>query len=151
MGIRLKFVQDDSMTDIEIIIRAKEQDDTVRELLEKLGTEGDLLPCSVLSDEKLIDTKDIVIISKTGRFLSVKTTNGEYILRDPLYRIEEKLDPDWFVKISQSEIVNLRFVRKWTFEGGGVIRIELENGISSYTSRRYAVQIRKILTQRGDI
>ena len=48
-------------------------------------------------------------------------------------------------KNSQSEIVNLKYVKKWSFEGGGIIKIELINGIKSYTSRRYTKAIREIL------
>jgi len=88
---------------------------------------------------------DIIILSKSGRFISVKTINGEYVLNEPLYQIEAKLNPTWFVKISQSEIVNLKYVKKWSFEGGGIIQIEMVSGIKSYTSRRYTKRIREIL------
>lgn len=50
-------------------------------------------------------------------------------LSEPLYQIEPKLNPTWFVKISQSEIVNLRYVKQWSFEGGGTIKIEMINGL----------------------
>ena len=150
MGIKIKFIQDDSVDDIEVIIRAKSQDKEVERILDSLGEEVDnVLVCNTLSNEEMIDMKDIIIISKNGRYLSVKTINGEFVLSEPLYKIEEKLDPSWFVKISQSEIVNLRHVKKWDFDGGGIIRIELVNNIYSYTSRRYAVQIRETLKKGG--
>ena len=150
MGIKIKFIQDDSVDDIEVIIRAKSQDKEVERILDSLGEEVDnVLVCNTLSNEEMIDMKDIIIISKNGRYLSVKTINGEFVLSEPLYKIEEKLDPSWFVKISQSEIVNLRHVKKWDFDGGGIIRIELVNNIYSYTSRRYAIQIRETLKKGG--
>ena len=150
MKVKLKFVQDDNANDIEVIIRAKSQNEDVEKILTLLGGESvDTLVCNVLSNEDLVDTNDIIIISKNGRYLTVKTTNGEYVLNEPLYKIEEKLDKCWFVKISQSEIVNLKYVKKWEFDGGGIIRIELINGIYSYTSRRYAIQIKDILKKGG--
>lgn len=146
MGIKLKFVQDDSANDVEIIIRAKEQNEEVEKILKTLENDiNDNIVGDVLSNEQLIDKKDIIIISKSGKYLSVKTINGEYVLSEPLYKIEEKLDKLWFVKISQSEIVNLKYVKKWELQSGGIIKIELLNGVSSYTSRRYAIQIKKIL------
>lgn len=146
MAFKLKFIFDETIKETEVIIKAKEQNDEVNEILERLGEpKNDVISCNVLSDEELIDINDIILISKDGRFLSVKTTNGEFVLNEPLYQIEEKLDPVWFVKISQSEIVNLKYVKKWSFEGGGILRIEMENGIKSYTSRRYSVKIREIL------
>ena len=143
MSFKLKFVQDDTIKETEVIIKAKSQTEEVNKILELLG--GEKLSCQLLSDEQFIDMNDIIILSKSGRFISVKTINGEYILSDPLYQVEQKLNPTWFVKISQSEIVNLKYVKKWSFEGGGIIKIELINGIKSYTSRRYTKAIREIL------
>lgn len=144
MAIKIIFVKDDNTEDIEVIIKAKERNEEVEKILNSLSDDN-ALTCNLLSDETLIDINDIIIISKDGRYTSVRTLNGEHILNESLYRIEEKLDKTWFVRISQSEIVNLKYVKKWSFEGGGIIRIELVNNIYSYTSRRYAIKIREIL------
>ena len=145
-GFRLRFIQDDTVEQTEIIIRARKNDEEVERILGALGVDSKkALLCNTLSSGKMIDPNDIVIISKSGRYLSVKTTNGEYVLTDPLYKIEEELDPAWFMKISQSEIVNLRYVKGWSFTKSGIIIIELVNGIRSFTSRRYAKQIREVL------
>lgn len=150
MGVKIKFIQDDNAEDTEVIIRARSQDGEVEKILELLGRRSDdVLVCDELSSDVMIDTHDIIIISKSGRYLSVKTVGGEYILSQPLYKLEERLDPVWFVKISQSEIVNLKYVKRWDFDVGGVIKIELADGICSYTSRRYAVQIRETLKKGG--
>lgn len=143
MSFKLKFVQDDTVNETEVIIKAKVQTEEVNKILELLG--GEKLSCQLLSDQQLIDMNDIIILSKSGRFISVKTINGEYVVSEPLYQIEPKLNPTWFVKISQSEIVNLKYVKKWSLEGGGIIKIEMINNIKSYTSRRYTKTIRVIL------
>ena len=116
MSFKLKFIHDDSVSETEVIIKAKAQTEEVNKILELLG--GEKLSCQLLSDEQLIDTNDIIILSKSGRFISVKTINGEYVLSEPLYQIETKLNPTWFVKISQSEIVNLKYVKN------GVLKVE---------------------------
>lgn len=143
MSFKLKFVQDDTVNETEVIIKAKAQTEEVNKILELLG--GEKLSCQLLSDQQLIDMNDIIILSKSGRFISVKTINGEYVVSEPLYQIEPKLNPTWFVKISQSEIVNLKYVKKWSLVGGGIIKIEMINNIKSYTSRRYTKTIRVIL------
>ena len=145
-GYKIRFIQDDTAERTEVIIRAKSQDEEVERIIEALGTDAQTsIVCETLSSSRLIDKNDIVIISKDGRYLSVKTTNGEYVVNEPLYKIEGKLDPVWFIKISQSEIVNLRYVKGWDFSKSGIITIEMINGIRSYTSRRYAKQIREVL------
>ena len=145
-GFKIRFIQDDTAERTEVIIRAKAQDEEVERIIEALGMDTQTsIVCETLSSSRLIDKNDIVIISKDGRFLSVKTTNGEYVVNEPLYKMEEKLDPVWFIRISQSEIVNLRYVKGWDFSKSGIITIEMINGIKSYTSRRYAKQIREVL------
>ena len=145
-GFKIRFIQDDTAERTEVIIRAKAQDEEVERIIEALGTDAQTsIVCETLSSSRLIDKNDIVIISKDGRYLSVKTTNGEYVVNEPLYKMEEKLDPVWFIKISQSEIVNLKYVKGWDFSKSGIITIEMVNGIKSYTSRRYAKQIREVL------
>ena len=145
-GYKIRFIQDDTAERTEVIIRARAQDEEVERIMEALGTDAQTsIVCETLSSSRLIDKNDIVIISKDGRYLSVKTTNGEYVVNEPLYKMEEKLDPVWFIRISQSEIVNLRYVKGWDFSKSGIITIEMINGIRSYTSRRYAKQIREVL------
>ena len=145
-GFKIRFIQDDTAERTEVIIRARAQDEEVERIMEALGTDAQTsIVCETLSSSRLIDKNDIVIISKAGRYLSVKTTNGEYVVNEPLYKMEEKLDPIWFIRISQSEIVNLRYVKGWDFSKSGIITIEMINGIKSYTSRRYAKQIREVL------
>ena len=145
-GFKIRFIQDDTAERTEVIIRAKSQDEEVERILEALGSGARTsIVCETLSSSRLINKNDIVIISKDGRYLSVKTTNGEYVVNEPLYKMEEKLDPVWFIRISQSEIVNLRYVKGWDFSKSGIITIEMINGIKSYTSRRYAKHIREVL------
>ncbi len=148
MAIKVSFIQDDRAEEIEVIVKAKEQTEEVDRLIRSLRGEVGALRGDPISEEEEIDVGEIVIISKSGRYLSVKTISGEYVLKEPLYKIEERLDKTQFVRISQSEIVNLKFVEGWSFDGGGIIKIELTNGISSYTSRRYAVEIRKLFGKR---
>ena len=137
-GYKIRFIQDDTAERTEVIIRARAQDEEVERIMEALGTDAQTsIVCETLSSSRLIDKNDIVIISKDGRYLSVKTTNGEYVVNEPLYKMEEKLDPVWFIRISQSEIVNLRYVKGWDFSKSGIITIEMINGIRSNRSVKY--------------
>ena len=65
------------------------------------------------------------------------TNNGEYILRLRLYEIEERLNPSQFVRISNSEIINLKKVKNFDLSFTGTICVELMNGTTTYVSRRY--------------
>ena len=58
---------------------------------------------------------------------------------------EERLDNNLFVRISNSEIVNLKKVKSLDLSFAGTICMELSNGDVSYVSRRYVSKIKKIL------
>ena len=61
-----------------------------------------------------------------------------------LYELEERLD-NRFVRISNSEIVNLKKVKSLDLSFVGTICMELSNGEVSYVSRRYVSKMKKIL------
>ena len=50
-----------------------------------------------------------------------------------------------FVRISHSEIVNLRRVKRLDLSLSGTICMELSNGTTAFVSRRYVAKIKEIL------
>ena len=73
------------------------------------------------------------------------TGEGEYVLRQRLYELEERLDGRWFVRISNSEIINLKKVGHFDLSFTGTICVKLSDGTTTYVSRRYVSKIKKIL------
>ena len=59
--------------------------------------------------------------------------------------MEEKLSRK-FLRISRFELINLSKVKKYDFTIGGTLRIEFENGMETWASRRYIPIIRERLT-----
>ena len=74
-----------------------------------------------------------------------KTEYDLYQLRLRLYELEERLDDTLFVRISNSEIVNLKKVKNLDLSFVGTICMELSNGDVSYVSRRYVSKIKRLL------
>ena len=72
-----------------------------------------------------------------------RTESGLYQIRLRLYELEERLDDSKFVRISNSEIVNLKKVKSLDLSFVGTICMELSNGEVSYVSRRYVSKIKK--------
>ena len=70
---------------------------------------------------------------------------GVYDLRERLYELEGKLDRHTFVRISHSEIVNLRKVTALDLSLTGTIRMTLAGGVVCYVSRRYVKKIKEAL------
>lgn len=86
----------------------------------------------------------IRIYLNSGKVVAV-TDKGEYILRLRLYEIENLLLTDQFIRISNSEIINLKKVNNFDLSFTGTIYVKLSNGVTTYVSRRYAPKLKKIL------
>ncbi|NMA94186.1 MAG: LytTR family transcriptional regulator [Clostridiales bacterium] len=147
MGVKFRFIHDDTLgEDIEITVRAAEKNERVEKLVSALSEKFEQTTTAGLFFERYgIDNSDLVLVMRDGRYVTAKTLTGDHVIKDALARVEECLDPAWFVRISQSEIVNLKYLKNWDFVGGGVIQIKMENGLVTHTSRRYAMQIRQTL------
>ena len=86
----------------------------------------------------------IRIYLNSGKVVAV-TDKGEYILRLRLYEIENRLPSNQFIRISNSEIINLKKVNNFDLSFTGTICVKLSNGIITYVSRRYVPKLKKIL------
>ncbi|MGT2862994.1 LytTR family DNA-binding domain-containing protein [Streptococcus gallinaceus] len=53
--------------------------------------------------------------------------------------------PRDFLQISQSEIINLRYLDHLSLTGNGLVKIVLKNGAVTYSSRRYLKQIKEAI------
>ena len=94
---------------------------------------------------EVIEQEDLIrIYAGSGKVFAV-TENGEYTVRFRLYEIEKRLNHNQFVRISNSEIINLKKVNNFDLSFTGTIRVELTNGTAAYVSRRYVSKIKKIL------
>jgi len=102
---------------------------------------------SGVRDDKveLLDQEEIIRIYAEDGKVFAKSEHGLYQIRLRLYEIEERLDVGKFVRISNSEIVNLRKVKSLDLSFVGTICMELSNGEVSYVSRRYIPKIKKVL------
>ena len=94
---------------------------------------------------ELLEEEEIIrIYAQQGKVTAV-TPKGSYHLRQRLYELEERLNPHWFVRISHSEIIHLKHVKRFDVSLAGTVCISLSNGETAYASRRYVSKIKQIL------
>lgn len=105
-------------------------------------------------DEKITvyDERDAVRITQSEviRFFAgrqrvyAQTADATYLVRARLYELEETLKKQ-FVRISNSEIVNIKKIRRMDTSMAGTIHMYLQADIETYVSRRYVSRIRDSL------
>ena len=144
MQIEIKI--DSSCAEPKIIIFTAAITEEVNKLMDKLSKETPQV-ISGSKNEKIevIEQGDLVrVYANAGKVFAV-TDNGEYTLRLRLYEMEERLNANQFVRISNSEIINLKKVKNFDLSFTGTICVEFMNGTTTYVSRRYVSKIKTIL------
>ena len=145
--INVRFERDKTTDDIDVVIRAAEKDDQILSLIEKLSTR-ESVKLTVLDRNNcscVIGEDDIVFVSADGKNVRVTATSGIYCAKQSLQSIEEFLSRK-FLRVSRFELINLSMVQKYDFTIGGTLRIEFNNGMETWASRRYIPLIRQRLS-----
>ena len=88
------------------------------------------------SDIVLLDFEDIFMIRVEDKQTKVFTGDNDYLVKKPLYQIEDNLDSN-FVRVSKATIVNLRKIKRVAPSLKGMMFIELKNGLKDNISRKY--------------
>lgn len=92
----------------------------------------------ILNLEKIFD------IYAEGGKVYAKSSDETYSLKYRLYELEKLLSKD-FIRISNSEIINLKKVKNLDFSLLGTIKINFINGTFTYCSRRFIKKIKEHL------
>ena len=123
--VNVRFECDSKQKDIDVVVRADRKDKQVNTLMEKI---------SIQEPEKLtvLDSDNCSCVI-------------EECAKQSLQSIEELLSRK-FLRVSRFELINLSKVKKYDFTIGGTLRIEFENGMETWASRRYIPIIRERLT-----
>lgn len=144
MQIEIKI--DSKLTEPKVIIMTDQMTEEIKALAQRLSeTELQMLAGFREDRVSVLDPKSILrIYAANGKVFAV-TEEGEYLLRLRLYELEERLRRDSFVRISHSEILNLKKVRQFDLSLTGTICVSLSDGSVAYVSRRYVSKIKEML------
>lgn len=144
--MQVEIKMDSSCTEPKIIIMAASMTEEVNDILKKLSEDvPQIISGSKDGKIEVLEQADLIrVYANAGKVFAV-TEKGEYILRLRLYEMEERLDARWFVRISNSEIINLKKASHFDLSFTGTICVKLSNGTTTYVSRRYVSKIKKIL------
>ena len=146
--MKLNINIDAGIKEPEVMITTATMTEEVNRVVEFVSRldEGPTVISGIREDKvTLLDQDAIVRIYAEDGKVFARTDAGLYQIRMRLYEVEERLDSSKFVRISNSEIVNLKKVKSLDLSFVGTICMELSNGEVSYVSRRYVSKIKKVL------
>lgn len=144
MQVEIKI--DSACKEPKIIILTDRVTDEVNALIGKISENSPKILSGFRGDTlEILEQSDILRLYAAAGKVYASTGNGEYTLRLRLYELEERLDKNLFVRISNSEIINLKKVKNFDLSFTGTIRVSLTDGATTYVSRRYVKKIRQVL------
>jgi DNA-binding LytR/AlgR family response regulator len=144
MQIEIKI--DESCKDPKIIVVTNKMTDEINNIIKKLSDEQPSMIAGFKDDiVEILEPIDIYRIFSSNGKVFVATNHGEYSIRLRLYEAEQRLDGHVFVRISNSEIINLKKVKGFDLSFAGTICVTLSNGQTTYVSRRYVAKIKQVL------
>jgi two-component system LytT family response regulator len=125
-----------------------ELDQRIKAMLEMHERRQSVRPHLVVREREryvLVPTSDIHCLEATGNYVRIHCERASYLLRSTLSAVEAKLDPERFLRIHRSWIVNLGQVREaqpWT-KGGWILLTR--TGLKVPVGQQYHHVLTKIL------
>ncbi|MCH5263165.1 MAG: LytTR family transcriptional regulator [Lachnospiraceae bacterium] len=144
MQVEIKI--DSTCKEPKVIVYTDKITEEINALVQKISDETPQVLSGFYNNTlKVLEQSDIIRIYASGGKVYGVTADGEYTLRLRLYELEERLDKNLFVRISNSEIINLRKVKGFDLSFAGTICVSLSDGTVTYVSRRYVSKIKQVL------
>ena len=110
MQIEIKL--DENCEEPKIIVVTNKMTDEINEIMKRLSDEQPKMIAGFKDDiVEVLEPFDIYRIFAASGKVFAETNHGEYTLRLRLYEMEQRLDSNFFVRISNSDIINLRKVK----------------------------------------
>ena len=92
-----------------------------------------------------VDLASVEHIEAHGDYVLLHTSGASHLLRIPLKHLLARLDPDHFIRIHRSHIINLTLIASLTPHPDGRLEVELKSGRQVASSRTRAPELRKRL------
>ena len=127
-------------------IHTSELSDNISKAISILESEdvNDMLAVKKGSDISLLESSDIYMFRVEEKQVKVYTENDEYVIKKPLYQVEDSLGND-FLRISKTTIVNFKKIERVAPSLRGMMFVQLKNGLKDNISRKYLPDFKQAL------
>lgn len=144
MQVEIKL--DPNCQEPRIVVVTAQVDEKIYDLVQQLSQQTPAILSGFCGEEaKILDQSELLRVYSSGGKVMAVMTDGEYVVKMRLYEVEKRLDKRSFVRISNSEIINLKKVKKFDLSFAGTICVCFLDGSTSYVSRRNVAKIKEVL------
>jgi len=144
--MKIKYDIQDKYKEIEIHLCNNEKNNEIISIHEILVNFLEMKFKVVKEQEsRFVTTSQIIRIFSENKKVYIRTKDDCYEVKERIYTLEEQLHDKDFVRISNSELVNVNEIEKLDMSSAGTIKMYMKNGDITYVSRRYVSKIKKVL------
>ena len=149
-----------SLAELEVSVLAPKEDEQAKELLDLLEAFDNQAP-NPSSPERIIGFNDKGLypleLSCIAHFYTQQRNcfaqviqkenhaTAHFRIKERIGDLEQWLDPQKFVRVNQSEIVQIAFIERFVPSGTSSIELVLLDGTRCYVSRRMIAHFKKVL------
>lgn len=133
--MKLELNIDEKVKETLVVVSANKIDKEVQNLINYIEYSSEYLIGIAEDKASIIDIDEIIRVYIEDRKTFVVTLKDTYVVKKKLYEVENMVTRN-FIKISQSEIANIKFIKNLDFSNTGTIVIKYKNSDISYVSRR---------------
>ena len=152
MGFKVRTNISEKYEEIEIIINAPKRTEEVQKIEKKLiGKETAIIKQIIGyqgNDIFVIKTEDIILVYSEEKNNYCKTKDGIYMVKEKMYYLDDMLDKNKFIRISNSAIINIDKIKCFNTSIIGRIVVKFYDNTEVNVSRRRTTEIMKILKER---
>lgn len=128
----------------EVIVYAREESELIENIRKLVSAENTTITGFREDEVVVINPYQAECFIVESNKVYVLTDSGKFRIRERLYQLEESL-PDYFIKINQSCICNIRKIRKFDVSVAGTLTVIFKSGYRDYVSRRNVKKVKERL------
>lgn len=95
-----------------------------------------------------IEIQEIDWVEAAGNYVQIYTARRTHLIRHTVKAMQAKLDPEQFVRVRPSAIVNAERVQRLVHRPGGEYLITLLDGTQIPSSRSFRADVERVLVAR---
>jgi len=143
MEVEIKI--DPNCTKTKVTIVTHEVTDEINELVRKISESTPSVFVGFRDDNAFVlDLEKVIRFYTAEQKVYAVTGEEDYTVRLRLYELEERLPSKRFVRISNSEIINLKQIEGFDLSFTGTICVKFRDRSTSFVSRRYVPKVKKV-------
>ncbi|WP_101772224.1 LytTR family DNA-binding domain-containing protein [Peptostreptococcus faecalis] len=142
--MKIKLDIDNNLKPKILILRTREETDEIKEIVSLIKNKNTILNAKKESINYKKSTEEFISFFSFQKKVYGRTKDEELLISSRLYELEEILS-DEFVRISNTEIINLNYVNRFEVTKEGLITINFKDGSTTNSSRRYLKKVKEKL------